>query len=271
MTSIPIPRWQAITVLVSVLVAVIAAVASIASTPRPSHTPACALSPCSMSHGGLVYKTQVFQIPASGTGSGPLTRISFGGIPFALWPVSDNALHELQGTALEPGGLRLAFVVWADNSSVGGNPPPTNETVRTWYAPDGEIGVYWVSYGVQSDSVRLAVSSPSLVYAEKNVTLNRSALSAGPPTTFSFLEYNFTISIYGWPSPAGPSLDANVVGPNGSTVQLGLWAGPPVCTIGDAPPSMLANATCLETAADNHTVGLVWDGYLGVKLLVRTA
>jgi hypothetical protein len=59
--------------------------------------------------------------------------------------------------------------------------------------------------------------------------------------------------------------------PNGTHVHLGVWAGPTlVCgTVGDTPPGILDNSTCLYTGLPEQGVALLWDAYLTVTSMVR--
>lgn len=224
---------------------------------------------------GVNYTSEVVQIPSNGNGWGPVSNITFNGINFRLWPevLSPLAVF-LQGTGTEPNGIDLAFFVSENNSSTGGNPPPTNESVRTWFAPDGSFGVTWLSGTRDSMDVRLSVAQPMLAYAEDSVTLNPIVNFSETPSTVSYGGVTFHLQVFGWGTPAGPSLNASATEPNGTVNWLSLWNGPLVaCAMWNGTPAWAfgnGNVTCLESGAPNHSVALIWDGYLGVTLMVRT-
>lgn len=264
-----VPQFIVVTVIA--IVVTLGVVALVSSLPRsgPSSGPSSPLV------GGINYSSEVVQIPANGSGWGPVSTISFDGVHFRLWPeiLSPMAVF-LQGTGTEPNGIDLAFFVSENNSSTGGNPPPTNESVRTWFAPDGSFGVTWLSGTRGSMDVRLSVAQPMVAYAEENVTLHPIVGLNETPSTVSFGGVTFRLQVLGWLSPAGPFLNASATEPNGTVNWFHLWNGPLVaCTMWNGTPAWVfgnGNVTCLEGAAPDHTVALVWNGDLGVTLMVRT-
>lgn len=223
--------------------------------------------------GNVAYVSEDVEIPAAGSGWGPLTNVTYHGVEFRLWPEFESPwVHYLQGTGLESSGVDLAFVVFSNNSSDGGNPPPTNASVRAWLAPDGEFGVTWLSANQSAVDLELLVSDPSIEYAYHDVTL--PSISSTGNTSNQSVDFEgvcFTMEIVGWGSGAGPSIEASALEPNGTVVSLGMWDGPAVaCSIvGNTPAGTLGNATCLEHGAPGHSVSLLWDGYLGLTLMVR--
>jgi len=262
----------------AILVAVIVAAASLGSVaflsalPSPAgpvHYPAPLSTPIS-------YTSESVQIPANGSGWGPLSNITFGGVQFRLWPEFESPWETyVQGTGTEPSGIDLAFVVLENNSSIGGSSPPTNESVRNWFSPDGVFGVTWLSASEHSIAVKLWVARPLPVYAEESLTLNSLTGFNETPNNATFRGVSFHLQLAGWGAPAGPILNASATAPNGTVEWLSMWDGPLIaCALaGNTPPWVFGseNVTCLERGAPDHSVALLWDGYLGVTLMVRTA
>lgn len=277
------PRWQ-IAVLLVFLVAV-SLVGTLYSSPRSGELqsrttslPTCAeLRPSSGTEppgGGARYVSENIQVPAAGSGWGPLTQVTFQGVQFRLWPefASPEQVY-LQGTGTEPNGIDLAFVVFSHNSTVGGNPPPTDASVRTWFSPDGVFGVIWLSSNPSAVEVELRVSDPLVEYAYENVTLSPITRSSdGVSESMDFDGVCFTLQVVDGISPGGPTLDASALEPNGTLVELGMSDGLLVaCAIvGNTPGEALGNATCLESGTSDHSVALLWDGSFTVTLMVRS-
>ncbi len=284
MASSTPPLWQVAALVVVLGVASVAGFlyASIPSSARGSSTvpvltcPSGALTNSSDgSNGGATYVSETVEVPEKGSGWGPVTNVSFQGVQFRLWPefTSPGSAYLLQGTGQEPSGVGLAFVVFPNNSSFGGNPPPTNASVRTWFSPDGVFGVSWLSENGSAIEVDLSVAAPPLVYSSENVTLPSTSSSGNdPPAVVHFNGVCFTLQVLDWGAPGGPTLNATAVPAQGGVVSLGLSAGPPrvACSVlGSIRSDILGNATCLESGSPDHSVALLGDGYLSVTLMVR--
>ncbi|MCI4362785.1 MAG: hypothetical protein L3K13_00535 [Thermoplasmata archaeon] len=230
------------------------------STPRPTATV-----------GNLTYTSEDVTVPFNGTSWIGVTTNTFAGVSFQLWAdTHPNFPYELQGTGTQPNGIDLSFVVFANNTEFGGG--PSNGSVQTWISPDGSFGLRWLGFVDHFVEVRLFVAAPPVRYDTKPVMLNSPSFSGtSAPVSTLFDGVLFRAAIANWGSPAGPSLNASATLPSGATVDLALWAGPLVAcgTQGDVPPSVLKNATCLESADSAHRVALVWDGYETATLLVR--
>lgn len=229
-------------------------------------------------HQNLTYSYVTVPVPSNGSQSGPVTWANISGFQFRIWPELSSPWEVyLQGTGREPSGIILAFVVFSNNSSIGGNPPPTNESVRSWYSPDGTFGVVLMSYTFDSFNVRLLVANPMISYDGMNATLSPEPPHADENsimnwTNVSWDGYAFDMGIVGSYSPAGPSLRTTVVATNGSSLSLNIWDGPlTACSIvGSTPLDILQGASCLETSGWNHSIALLWNGWLNVTLMVRS-
>ncbi|MCI4331143.1 MAG: hypothetical protein L3K19_04775, partial [Thermoplasmata archaeon] len=229
--------------------------------------------PCAVGRTALAYRSEVVQVPASPPNGALVQNTSFLGCYFRAWIELHTPFGAyIQGTATEPSGLELAFEVWENNSSFGGNPKPTNDTVQTWFSPDGEVGVEWLSEVRGSSLVRLSVAQPLPTYLTSSFALTLEQASAGTPEYTYFDGMHFTVQSEGWDSRDGMGMSVVVTEPNGTVVQLGAGVGPVfnACSLlGDIPSSILQNATCTENFAADLSVGMVYDGYLGVTLMVR--
>jgi hypothetical protein len=276
-----VPRWQ-VAALFVVVVATSAGVLGYSATHPP--VPPCATDPgatvCPPANGNITYSSEEVTIPANGSGFGPVSDLAFQGIQFRLWPefLSPSTVY-LQGTGTEPGGVDLAFIVFASNASVGGNPPPTNAEVQSWYSADGVFGVTWLGGTSSAVNVQLSVASPQPLYADENVTLPSQVasfnLSAGTENTTTetvgFHGVQFSLQLQNDFFVEGLIASAQLA--NGTIVPLPLATGgpsPAACGItGDAPYDILGNATCLQAADPARGVGLVWGGGSTATLMVR--
>ncbi|HZY92855.1 MAG TPA: hypothetical protein VFG07_08845 [Thermoplasmata archaeon] len=270
-----IPRWQTGAVVASVI---LASVIVLGLSGGPAPFPCVGAPPggecgATLTRSNLTYATEDILVPTSGAGGSPVTQVSYQGVFFRMWPEHlSEGPPDLQGTGTEPNGVGLAFILLSSNLSTGGNPPPTNATVRTWFSPDGVFGAAWLALIGDSIEVQVAVTEPLLQFRAESVTLPPIGTGGmDSRTSFAFEGAAFSIQIVDWYSPAGPALNATVLEISGALVGLALWAGPLVaCSVsGDTPPGILNNASCLESAAPDHGVALVWDGFLQVTLLVR--
>jgi hypothetical protein len=85
-------------------------------------------------------------LPTNGSGFNGFSSFTFATVLFRLWVENESAWDSyIQGTGAEPQGPMLTFVVFTNNSSVGGYPhPPSNAILRTWFSPDGVFGLMWL-------------------------------------------------------------------------------------------------------------------------------
>jgi len=220
------------------------------------------------------YSMEVVQIPSNGAGWGPVTNTSFEGVRFLFCPeFLSSEWFYLQGTGTELNGIRLAFLVWQDNSSgIGtGSPLFPSEAIRSWFSPDGVFGVAWLSSTARSITVEISVASPLPRFSSENVTLNPIVNFTEVPKTTVYLGVTFSLQVLGWGTPAGPTLNATAAMPNGTTHSLSMWAGPLLaCAAANNTPGWVADhATCLERGSPDHVVAVQWDSYLSVTLMVR--
>ena len=270
----PRPAWQ-IASAVAVLVVASTGVVLYSSTLT---APGCATTsgtPCPLHRENVSYASEQVILPSHGAGFGPITSVTFDRVQFRLWPELQAASSAfVQGTGQEPSGVNLAFVVFPLGPPYGTGPTPANESAHPWFSPDGVFGVDWVPFSGSAITVALFVSDPLVTYDSFGVDLSPDLLLPGW-TAQQVVEspdgVDFYFGIAGWGSPAGPFLNATAVELHGETVFLGIWDRPLFACglLGDTPSGVLENATCLESAAPDHAVALVWDGYLHVTLLVR--
>jgi hypothetical protein len=270
------PAWQIAAVIVMIAVpstGVILSLRVLSQTSLPAAgTPGSGIAgSCPLVRGNVTYVAEEVGIPAGGPDWGPLTNLTFQGVQFRFWPEfwSSGNVAYLQGTGTEPNGVDLAFVVFPNNSSFG-NPSLPNASVRTWLSPDGVFGVTWLSIHAQVLNVRLAVSQPLLTYASENVTLPPSSSMGNLAVTIDFRCVSFTLQL-GEVTTAGTWIIASALEPDGTIVQLGIWAGPLVACglMGPTPWGTLGNASCLESGAPDHSVALLWEGDTNVTLMIR--
>jgi len=264
------------TLWIAFLAAVLAALSVLAvySFPALTQKPSLPLGG-TLTYKNITYDYEVITIPSYGTGwGGPITNVTFEGVHFRLWPEGNSSSTIwLQGTAVGAGGVDLAFGSFADNQSAAFNPWPS---VDSWFSPDGAFGVTMIGYNGGSIEVRLYASNPPVTDAAETVPLD--VIKYLPNGTTSPIRIDFgsvTLLIQVDPllSAAFIHLNVSATLPNSTVESFSAWQGGstrPWCGIvWGSPHDILAGATCAETFAPDHSVGMVWDSDLNITLLVR--
>jgi hypothetical protein len=252
--------FSAIVLAALVVVATVGLVA-IASHPTPPASPA------------VGYASEVVHIPVNGGNlSGPESNFSFGGILFHLWPEYILGNNWLTGAAVEPSGMELVLI---DTNNVSWAVPPGCQTCRglsNYTAFDGTVGVTWLSNTAHSDTVLLRAAWPQLDYATSTVTFPPG--NGTPDCGLGFCNLTFqgiTFKLAEFPpNSAGIGFTIVAVGANGSTLLRSALGGPPEVACGIRPPDVGLPIMCQETMSSNLGVGVAWDGYQNVTLMVRS-
>ena len=220
------------------------------------------------------YSSEVVQIPSNGAGWGPVTNTSFDGVRFLFCPeFLSSEWFYLQGTGTEADGVRLAFVVWEDNSSGVGTSLPwvPSEAIRTWFSPDGVFGIAWLSSTTHSIAVEISVAFPIPRFSTEDVTMNPIVNFTEVPTTTVYVGVTFSLQVQGWGTSGYVTLNATAAMPNGTTYLLSMREGPILaCASANNTPGWVADhAICSEHGSPDRVVVVLWDGYRNVTLLVR--
>lgn len=236
---------------------------------------------------GLTYNSEHVSLSIE-KGSVNISResnYSFLGVTFRLWLELPPEGFVLRGFGIEPDGVGLGFLLFPNASSaghpgdIGAANASVNESVETYFSPDGVFGAEWLAWNGTTLQLELAVSSPGPAYVATNASVQTPVgpNNSSRPVTVIFAGVTFDLVLQGWDLTVAPWLNISAKLPSGTTVWITIPGGPPrvVCGIDGPPPPKFyfqGESACEETASPGLAVAAAgWEGGTQASLLVRVA